>query len=572
MSGPELKRCFECGATYPVDAIACPSDQTPLCFDTVGRRWKVQSLIGLRPGGAVFEATHLIHGTRAAIDLLPGSNAREVDFEARMQKQLQALRLLDKHKNILPLIEDGTERDGSRFYVTELLTGRRLSDVLAAARKQQPAGDATAAGPALLDPSFAAQLVRPLAALLSTTHRIGVGHGAIDATQVYLQGEGKPPASLNEVSAVRLHGLMAIGMGPVLREAVAADLRALCVLVAELVTGRPPSTEVEVLRREIPAAISGPVGSLVLRGLGAGEAAPFASADELQRALAAAASVGASLEPESGPEPTPRPLSAPSLPSLPPEFRASAPGRSLPSVRVTSQHAALPLTPVVQGPVRSGLTGELRQVSILDLMREREQSGLPGGFTDVVEVNTPAAPVPPKLDDEDDESSPSIQVESAPSSAPPVEEPASAAPATGAPTPGPSPAPSSNTPAFVPNLTAPAPAPVAPSGRSGRDVAPPSAISARSPSPPPSARPPSEPPAPSPVAAASAHSPARPVEPPVAAPAPEPAVTPAAAPPVPVAPSALSLPVGGKDLPRWVWVVILAAVGLLAIGAGLLSP
>lgn len=569
MSGPELKRCFECGATYPVDVLSCPSDKTPLCFDTVGRRWKVQSLIGLRPGGAVFEATHLIHGTRAAIDLLPGSNAREVDFEARMAKQLQALRLLDKHKNILPLIEDGTERDGSRFYVTELLTCRRLSDVLVAAKGQKAGGDATAGGPALLDPSFAAQLIRPLAALLSTTHRIGVGHGTIDATQVYLQGEDKPPASLNEVSSVRLHGLMAIGMGPVLREAVAADLRALCVLVVELVTGRPPSADVEVLRREIPDSIKGPVGFLVLRGLGAAEAAPFANADELQRALAAAASVGANLEPASAiqPELTPRPMSAPSLPSLPPEFRTGAPGRSLPPVRVTSQHAALPLTPVVQGPVRSGLTGELRQVSILDLMREREQSGTPGGFTDVVEVNTPAAPAPPKVDDEDDESSPSIQVESAPSSAPVVEAPAAAEPAPVAP-----PAPSSSTPVFVPNLAAPAPAPVAPSGRSGRDVPPPSAISARSPSPPPSVRPQPDPPVPSPVPTASAHSPARPVETPVSAPVPEPIVAPATAPPVPAVPSALSLPVGGKDLPRWVWVVILATVGLLAIGAGLLTP
>ena len=128
MSGPELKRCFECGATYPVAELVCPSDKTPLSFDTVGRRWKVQALIGLRPGGAVFEATHLIHGTRAALDLLPGSNAREVDFESRMQRQLQALRLLDKNKHILPLIEDGTERDGSRFFVTELLAARRLAE------------------------------------------------------------------------------------------------------------------------------------------------------------------------------------------------------------------------------------------------------------------------------------------------------------------------------------------------------------------------------------------------------------------------------------------------------------
>ena len=137
MSVAELKRCFECGATYPSQTVACASDGTPLTFDTVGRRWKVDGVLTRRVGGAVFSAFHLIEKTRAAIDLLPGENARDATASDRLQKQLQALRLLDQHKNILRLLEDGTERDGSRFFVCELLQARPLQDVID--ERQRPA-------------------------------------------------------------------------------------------------------------------------------------------------------------------------------------------------------------------------------------------------------------------------------------------------------------------------------------------------------------------------------------------------------------------------------------------------
>ena len=64
MSVPELKRCFECGATHPPEVLLCPNDGTPLCFDTVGRRWKIEEFFGRRPGGAVFAGFHLVTGQR----------------------------------------------------------------------------------------------------------------------------------------------------------------------------------------------------------------------------------------------------------------------------------------------------------------------------------------------------------------------------------------------------------------------------------------------------------------------------------------------------------------------------
>jgi hypothetical protein len=581
MSGPELKRCFECGATYPVAELVCPSDKTPLSFDTVGRRWKIQALIGLRPGGAVFEATHLIHGTRAALDLLPGSNAREVDFEARMQKQLQALRLLDKNKHILPLIEDGTERDGSRFFVTELQAARHLADVLIEARKPLAAtGEGTGEVRAALEPAAAAQLIRQLAGLLSTTHRIGIGHGAIDPTQVYVLGEAAAPVSLSSTTQLRLHGLQAIGLGPVLREAIAADVRALCALLAELVLGSPPPQDAGALRDAVTAAFAGPaaaLGAVVLRGLQA-EPPPIASADELQRVLSAASSGAAAPEPEPALPKASSAPSLPSLPSLPPEFRSVPPGRSLPPVRVTSQHAALPLTPVAQGPQRSGLTSELRQVSILDLMREREQAGgtAQGGFTDVVEVNTPPASKPGPGRDEEDESFPAIQLEAMPSqpSVPPqTEPPAAAPPAVAAPAAEAadlekaSPAPSHRSPAAPAAASAtsppgpvggPAAAPLSPSARSQREPEAPSHRSQREPLP----------------ASATSQRDRVPlsaaIEPAPVVPAPT-----AAEPAPPTPPQALAPPApqafAARDLPRWVWLLILAAVAVLAVAAGLLS-
>ncbi len=451
MSAAELKRCFECGATYPQEVLACANDGTPLCFDTVGRRWKIEGVIGRRAGGAIFAAFHLVSGQYAAIDMLPGENARQASASTRFNQQLQALRILDQNKSILRLIEEGTERDGSRFMVTELGELRPLQDLIDEWRRLQAV---------LMEPGEAALLVRPLLSLLSTAARLGMAHGSLDATQIFVGSANDFATGLNNVATVKLHGLAAIGMGPQLREAQAADLQGIGRVLYELCSGKlPPALDV-LVKEPLPQGLEGPLGEVVLRALSAPGSVPFATAEELQRALSTAA-LGGRPSQSSVPSPLldsmrsdsglPRPpvlpsansvpglgnipsgtsgpalpnipsmnsgpglgnipsgTSGPALPNIPsansgpglgsiplansgpaagttgPRFlslppvpsgpRPNPPAGALPPVRVTAQHSAVPapLASLISGPQRSGLTSELRQVSILDLMREMNE-------------------------------------------------------------------------------------------------------------------------------------------------------------------------------------------------------
>ena len=376
MSVAELKRCFECGATYPSQTVACASDGTPLTFDTVGRRWKVDGVLTRRVGGAVFSAFHLIEKTRAAIDLLPGENARDATASDRLQKQLQALRLLDQHKNILRLLEDGTERDGSRFFVCELLQARPLQDVID--ERQRPAVG-------LIDPATATAtttaVLRPLLSLLSTAARLGIAHGALDASQLYVASSDDFASGLQNLSQLKLHGLAVLGMGPALREATAADLRSLGVLLFELLTGKrlqsSDASNAAAALTEQPEVLQ----QLVLRAVSAPGHQPFQTAEEMQRALTGQSGAPQPLSQALSdalvmPPPPAAKLSGPMRRiSLPPPPAVAA-GGPLPTLRVTSQHSALPspLAPLSVAPnQRSGLTGELRQVSILDLIQEAPQ-------------------------------------------------------------------------------------------------------------------------------------------------------------------------------------------------------
>ncbi len=363
-------RCFECGATYPASTRTCTEDGAPLCPETVGQHWKIEGVLAPRLGGGVFAAFHAASGVRAAITFFPAASVRESATTDRMGRELAALRMLDKNRGILTLIEEGSEPDGSRFFAHELGTLRLLQDLLDEWQKPDRG---------LLEPPLAAQLVRPLLSALSTAHRIGVAHAGLTPLDIYLLPEGEPAEGITRVVEARLHGLLTFQMGPELRQAVSSDLRAIGATLFELLTGRRPPDSVEALRAlPLPKVMLSPVGKVAMRALGGADQPAYLGAEEMLRALVTTIPTvlaPPSIEVESatrvdpdvtrrGQEPSKKIETVNTKPTVPIEI-LQAPARA------ASSQPLMPL-PLGAGPVRSGLTAELHQVSIHDLMKERE--------------------------------------------------------------------------------------------------------------------------------------------------------------------------------------------------------
>ena len=127
MPPSERKRCFECGSSYPPDAHRCEEDSLPLWPGTLNGVWKIEGVLGLRPGGATCAAYHLSNGARVAIDMVRGSPVPDPAALKALTQEIQALRLLE-HPNTLRLIEEGIDRtrndvdngDGIHYLVTDL--------------------------------------------------------------------------------------------------------------------------------------------------------------------------------------------------------------------------------------------------------------------------------------------------------------------------------------------------------------------------------------------------------------------------------------------------------------------
>lgn len=388
MSEIDSKRCFECGATYGTHVHNCQHDGAPLCPSLLGGHWQVEGVLAARPAGGRFAAFHITSGTRVAIDYLP-PDAAAVHVE-RLQREVQARGLLS-HPVAPRILEEGGERDGAVYFVSELGTARTLQDILE--ENPRPSTGMLSAGNLGI-------LARPLLGLLSAAHRMGIAHGTIDLPSIVLTSDDDFALGLDRAGGVKLHGLQLLGLGAELRSAAQQDLRKLASVFYEVLIGqRPPldGDQAELLRSSVESL--GAAGQILLRALGVGPAAEFSNADEFLRALIA--TFGPMPQPPtselpgslSQTDPTLEKISLPSqpsieavrkgsfptptaLPALPPP--PSGPGmRSPGSVRLSGAHAVLPAPLAALSnpgmPQRSGLTGELKQISIHDLMAEEAQ-------------------------------------------------------------------------------------------------------------------------------------------------------------------------------------------------------
>ena len=285
MSLTGCRRCFECDAAFPISAQAgltpvyCPEDGSPLGLELLGRRWRIEAVLGPRVGGGVFIAHHIITGVRAAVSLI--YDAKEGELEERLNREVQAQRLLEPHPNLFSLLELGNERDGTRFYVSELQAEQTLREAMNEWRRpSEPMALFAQAGAVL----------RPILGLLATAHRFGIAHGDLDDSQVYVTISDAPQGAELVLGRPRLYGLRFFAPGPAFVDAVRADLAAMGRLLSLLLFGQLPAMSLSATQQsDLKAKFGEAVGSFLLRTLdiaGSGCEGRFNNIEEMERALA----------------------------------------------------------------------------------------------------------------------------------------------------------------------------------------------------------------------------------------------------------------------------------------------
>jgi serine/threonine-protein kinase len=148
--------------------------------------------------GDLHETTHPLVPGRCAIRVLPPALTRRVEALQAFEADVRALAAL-RHPNLLPIVDVGTQPDGSSFVVTERLEGRLLSERLS----EQGA----------LPPVQVAEIVRGIAAGLQAAHNLGIVHGELHPANVFLaRTEGYPQGvvKLSDFGLARLRPVDAL--------------------------------------------------------------------------------------------------------------------------------------------------------------------------------------------------------------------------------------------------------------------------------------------------------------------------------------------------------------------------
>jgi serine/threonine-protein kinase len=195
--------------------------------------------------GTVWVARQLNIDRKVAIKVMR-SDAGTGDLAARFEAEARIISEL-RHPNTLKLIDYGKTPEGTLYLVTELLSGRPLSEVLAG-------------GP--LDPLFALRILREVCESLDEAHAKGIVHRDLKPANIFLEQVGDQEVvkvldfgiakvtsnELGRAGALQTVAGTLLGtpayMSPEAVDARPVDARSdiygLGVVAYELFTGRPP--------------------------------------------------------------------------------------------------------------------------------------------------------------------------------------------------------------------------------------------------------------------------------------------------------------------------------------------
>jgi serine/threonine-protein kinase len=277
-------------------------------------QYRLGQPLGAGGMGEVYRAEHRLLRRPCAIKLIRPERAGDAPALARFEREVQATATLT-HPNTVQIYDYGRAEDGTFYYVMEFLPGVTLDDLVK--------------GHGPLAPDRAVFLLRQVCAALAEAHAIGLIHRDIKPGNVMVCERG----GRRDVVKVLDFGLVldrGAGDDKLTREGTvagtpaymspeqaggeevpgpAADVYALGAVAYFLLTGRPPfaaRSGVKLLaahlhetpqppsahRPDVPADLE----AVVLRCLAKAPGERFASADELDAALAGCAGDGWSHE------------------------------------------------------------------------------------------------------------------------------------------------------------------------------------------------------------------------------------------------------------------------------------
>ena len=130
MADHDRKRCFECGATFPMDEGRCQDDQQPLWPNTIAQVWRIEGIISQRTHGATCAAYHVRTGQRVAMDVVR-TDATDGGAATRLlEREARALEVMARHPGVFSVVDRGSHSPRIQYLVTELGAARPLPDLI----------------------------------------------------------------------------------------------------------------------------------------------------------------------------------------------------------------------------------------------------------------------------------------------------------------------------------------------------------------------------------------------------------------------------------------------------------
>jgi serine/threonine protein kinase len=159
-----------------IDPDSLRKSAEALVGKVLGKKYRIDSVIGIGGMGAVFKATHLALGKTFALKVLHSVYTRDSEIIERFMREARAATQTG-HPNIIDVVDIATTDEGDVYFVMELLEGKNLGQVMATE------------GPIAI--RRAVHIARQICRALSAAHEVGIIHRDLKSENIILTARGR---------------------------------------------------------------------------------------------------------------------------------------------------------------------------------------------------------------------------------------------------------------------------------------------------------------------------------------------------------------------------------------------